>query len=50
MTPDGFMAVYTATPLRVRAIEQPNPARLQATVKAVASGADASTLTRWIFT
>ena len=35
MTPDGFTARYGGRRYEVRAIEQPNPARLRATVKAV---------------
>jgi len=38
MTPAGFVAVYAGRRYECRAIEQPNPARLKATVKAVAPG------------
>jgi DNA primase catalytic core len=36
MTPTGFVAVYAGRRYECQAIEQPNPARLKATVKAVA--------------
>ena len=38
MTPTGFLAVYAGHRYECQAIEQPNPARLKATVKAVAPG------------
>jgi DNA primase len=38
MTPTGFIAVYAGRRYECQAIEQPNPARLKATVKAVAAG------------
>ncbi len=38
MTPTGFVAVYAGRRYECQAIEQPNPARLKATVKAVANG------------
>lgn len=38
MTPTGFVAVYAGRRYECQAIEQPNPARLKATVKAVAAG------------
>jgi DNA primase len=38
MTPTGFVAVYAGRRYECQAIEQPNPARLKATVKAVAPG------------
>jgi DNA primase catalytic core len=38
MTPTGFIAVYAGRRYECQAIEQPNPARLKATVKAVAPG------------
>jgi DNA primase len=38
MTPPGFVAVYGGRRYECQAIEQPNPARLKATVKAVATG------------
>lgn len=37
MTPTGFVAVYAGRRYECQAIEQPNPARLKATVKAVAT-------------
>src|SRR5438445_13736105 len=36
MTPTGFVGVYAGRRYECQAIEQPNPARLKATVKAVA--------------
>ena len=38
MTPTGFVALYAGRRYECQAIEQPNPARLKATVKAVAPG------------
>ena len=38
MTPTGFVAVYAGRRYECQAIEQPNPARLKATVKAVVPG------------
>ena len=37
MTPDGLTVRYGPRHYELRAIEQPNPARLRATVKAVSS-------------
>ena len=39
MTPDGFVARYGNRRYQLRAIEQPGPARLKATIKAVAADA-----------